>query len=58
MLLPEAPNDGDHYDIFQNYEIQAKNRDDLKSYLHKHGIGSLVQWNGKAFSVLSLFMIG
>ncbi len=53
LLLPEAPNDGDHYDIFQNYEIQAKNRDDLKSYLHKNGVGSLVQWNGKAIHQLT-----
>ena len=42
------PNNGDHFDVFQNYEIQAQRRDDLKAYLSEKGIGSLVQWSGKA----------
>jgi len=47
IVLPPPPNDGDHYDIFQNYEIQSDNRDSLKEYLSKDGIGSLIQWSGK-----------
>lgn len=48
IILPEAPNNGDHFDVFQNYEIQAEKRDELKIYLEDKGIGTLVQWGGKA----------
>jgi dTDP-4-amino-4,6-dideoxygalactose transaminase len=41
------PDDGDHFDIFQNYEIMAERRDDLKSYLFERGVGTLSQWGGK-----------
>jgi len=45
--LPPKPNENeDHYDIFQNYEIEADNRDSLKDYLSNNGIGTLVQWGG------------
>jgi dTDP-4-amino-4,6-dideoxygalactose transaminase len=55
--LPEPPNNGDHFDVFQNYEIKAENRDQLRTYLSSCGIGSLIQWSGKAvhqFEGLSL----
>jgi dTDP-4-amino-4,6-dideoxygalactose transaminase len=48
VILPEAPNSGDHFDVFQNYEIQAEKRDELKLYLEDKGIGTLIQWGGKA----------
>lgn len=48
LILPEPPNEGDHFDVFQNYEIQTKKRNDLKKYLEKNGIGTLIQWGGKA----------
>jgi dTDP-4-amino-4,6-dideoxygalactose transaminase len=49
LLLPPAPeSDPDHYDTFQNYEIEAERRDDLRTYLKERGIGTLVQWGGKA----------
>ena len=48
LTLPEPPNNGDHFDVYQNYEIKALNRDGLKNYLADKGIGSLVQWSGKA----------
>lgn len=49
LVLPPAPNgDPDRFDIFQNYEIEATNRDTLKSYLSNNGIGTLIQWGGKA----------
>ena len=49
LVLPPAPVERqDHYDVFQNYEIEAENRDDLKLFLSKNGIGTLVQWGGKA----------
>ncbi len=48
ITLPESPgSDPDHFDIFQNYEIEAKNRDYLKSFLSENGVGTLIQWGGK-----------
>lgn len=48
LILPPPPSDGDHFDVFQNYEIQAERRDNLKTFLKDNGIGTLVQWGGKA----------
>ena len=47
LILPPAPNqDENHFDVYQNYELEAKNRDELKSHLHQNGIGTLIQWGG------------
>jgi len=49
LQLPPAPDaHPDHFDIYQNYELQADRRDDLKEYLKVHGVGTLIQWGGKA----------
>ena len=49
LVLPPAPDsEPDHFDVFQNYEIEAENRDALKSYLADNSIGTIVQWGGKA----------
>jgi dTDP-4-amino-4,6-dideoxygalactose transaminase len=49
LVLPPPPgSDPSHFDVFQNYEIEAERRDDLRTYLREHGIGSLIQWGGKA----------
>ena len=48
LSLPIAPgSEPDHYDVFQNYEIRAKNRNQLKKFLNQNNIGTLVQWGGK-----------
>ena len=48
LTLPPSPNsDPDHYDVYQNYEIEAENRDNLKEYLNSKNIGTLIQWGGK-----------
>ena len=48
LKLPPAPDsDPDHYDIYQNYEIEAERRDALKQFLKENGIGTLIQWNGQ-----------
>ena len=53
LILPPAPDsDPDHFDIYQNYEIEAEKRDELKQYLKNHGIGTLIQWGGKAIHQL------
>jgi dTDP-4-amino-4,6-dideoxygalactose transaminase len=47
VVLPPGPDDDpDRFDIFQNYEIQAERRDELKKYLAENGVGSIVQWGG------------
>jgi len=43
---------GKNYDTFQNYEIQADNRDHLKKFLLKCGVGTLIPWNGVAINRL------
>lgn len=48
LNLPEAPNNGKRFDVFQNYELTAKNRDELQKYLKNNGIGTLIQWGGTA----------
>ena len=48
IKLPPAPNTNpDHFDVFQNYEFEAENRDNLQEFLSQNGIGTLVQWGGK-----------
>lgn len=48
LHLPPAPGfDPRHFDIYQNYEIEADRRDDLKDYLKAQGIGTIIQWAGQ-----------
>ena len=48
LVLPLRPEEnGSHYDVFQNYEIEAENRDGLFEYLKKMGIETLISWGGK-----------
>jgi dTDP-4-amino-4,6-dideoxygalactose transaminase len=47
VVLPPAPDEGgDHFDVFQNYEIEADRRDELRSFLSDKGIGTILQWGG------------
>jgi dTDP-4-amino-4,6-dideoxygalactose transaminase len=49
LTLPPPPDaDPDHFDVFQNYEIEADRRDDLREHLKRQGVGTLIQWGGKA----------
>lgn len=49
LSLPEPPiTKGKRFDIYQNYELTAKNRDELQQYLKGNGIGTLIQWGGTA----------
>ena len=55
LILPPPPlENGDHFDVFQNYELQAELRDDLQLYLRKNGIGTLIQWGGTAIHQFKL----
>ncbi len=49
LTLPPGPDgDAEHFDIYQNYEIEAARRNELQAHLKSSGIGTLVQWGGKA----------
>tara|TARA_B100000963_G_scaffold143536_2_gene125058 strand:+ start:3756 stop:4859 length:1104 start_codon:yes stop_codon:yes gene_type:complete len=50
LLLPPPPTDGDHFDIYQNYEIEADSRDALRDFLSENGIGTILQWGGYALN--------
>lgn len=48
LELPPAPDSSpNHYDTFQNYELRAERRDELKQFLSANGVGTLIQWSGK-----------
>jgi dTDP-4-amino-4,6-dideoxygalactose transaminase len=48
LLLPPPPMSNDTYfDVFQNYEIEAEDRDRLKVFLQEKGIETMVPWGGK-----------
>jgi dTDP-4-amino-4,6-dideoxygalactose transaminase len=49
LRLPPAPGASpEHFDVYQNYEVEAERRDALREYLKARGIGTLVPWSGKA----------
>lgn len=48
LVLPPPPEDGsDRFDTFQNYEIEADDRDGLREALSSADVGTLLQWGGK-----------
>lgn len=47
MLLPPAPDaDERHFDVYQNYEVEADDRDKLRAHLEKNGVRTIIQWGG------------
>lgn len=49
LIMPPAPgSEDDRFDTFQNFEIRCEKRDELKTFLADNGIGTLIQWGGKA----------
>jgi dTDP-4-amino-4,6-dideoxygalactose transaminase len=49
LITPPPPgSENDRFDTFQNFEIESGERDKLKKYLSNQGIGTIVQWGGKA----------
>jgi dTDP-4-amino-4,6-dideoxygalactose transaminase len=48
MVLPPAPDaDPDHFDIYQNYEVECDQRDALRTHLDASGVKTIIQWGGK-----------
>ena len=47
LALPPSPSaDERHFDVYQNYELEADRRDELRTYLDRHGIKTIIQWAG------------
>ncbi|HWP36934.1 MAG TPA: DegT/DnrJ/EryC1/StrS family aminotransferase [Gemmatimonadales bacterium] len=47
MILPPGPDrDPDHFDVYQNYEVEAERRDELRKHLEQDGIRTIIQWAG------------
>lgn len=47
LTLPPAPGADDrHFDVYQNYELEADRRDELRAYLDSRGIKTIIQWAG------------
>lgn len=47
LNLPPGPDaDSRHFDVYQNYELEADRRDELRNYLDLHGIKTIIQWAG------------
>ena len=44
--LPYFPNEVDNYDIYQNFEICCKDRNQLAKYLQNNNIKTIIQWAG------------
>jgi dTDP-4-amino-4,6-dideoxygalactose transaminase len=48
IVLPPGPDDDpDHFDVYQNYEVESGRRDELRAYLEKEGVRTIIQWAGK-----------
>jgi dTDP-4-amino-4,6-dideoxygalactose transaminase len=48
FVLPPGPDDDpDHFDIYQNYEVESGRRDQLRKQLEDEGIRTIIQWAGK-----------
>lgn len=55
LHLPPAPDaDENHFDIFQNYEVESDRRNELQPYLKTKGVGTIIQWGGKVVHQLGL----
>jgi len=49
LILPPGPEaDAEHFDTYQNYEMQSLRRDELREFLRQHEVGTLLQWGGRA----------
>ncbi|TAK42801.1 MAG: DegT/DnrJ/EryC1/StrS family aminotransferase [Betaproteobacteria bacterium] len=47
LTLPPGPEaDPRHFDVYQNYELEADRRDDLRAHLESRGIRTIIQWAG------------
>lgn len=49
VKLPPKPEElNRHFDSYQNFEIEATSRNELREHLRLNGIGTILPWGGKA----------
>ena len=49
FVRPPGPDEGArNFDVYQNYEVDAGSRDELRRHLEARGVGTIVQWGGAA----------
>jgi dTDP-4-amino-4,6-dideoxygalactose transaminase len=59
LKLPPAPGDSlDHFDIYQNYEIEADRRDELREFLLSRGVQTILQWGGRTIHQFAALGLG
>jgi len=61
VRLPASATNGAFFDVFQNYEIEAHNRDALVAHLKASGVEVMLPWGGRAvhqFEALGLIAYG
>ena len=46
LMLPPPPTQKPYFDVYQNYELRAEKRNELKIYLESEGIKTIIQWAG------------
>ena len=47
LALPPGPDaDPRHFDVYQNYELEADRRDQLRAHLEAAGVRTIIQWAG------------
>lgn len=47
LTLPPAPDtDPSHFDVYQNYELEADRRAELRAHLEQRGVQTIIQWAG------------
>ena len=44
IKLPPPPGNGDYFDVYQNYVIRSKQRDELVKHLRSSGVEIIVSW--------------
>jgi len=54
-LPPDDRNDDRNRDVYQNFEFEADDRDDLLKFLRSEGIEIILPWGGKAIHHFSAF---
>ncbi|MBD3232465.1 MAG: aminotransferase class I/II-fold pyridoxal phosphate-dependent enzyme, partial [candidate division Zixibacteria bacterium] len=55
ILPPNDRNDTGNRDAYQNFEFEAKDRDNLLNYLRSEGVEIILPWGGKAIHQFSAY---
>jgi dTDP-4-amino-4,6-dideoxygalactose transaminase len=55
IKLPASPDKSSiYFDSFQNFEVEVKNREELRKFLSENGVGTILPWAGKAVHQFNL----